>query len=88
MEITTKVTYKYLMGKSKHDLVYMVLDLLDELEKYRDESKRYWDLARAESKTVFDEVGMSMDLEEWNKMKERLIDGKWNENSDNNSIPE
>lgn len=32
MEITTKITYKYLMGKSKHDLAYMILDLLDKVD--------------------------------------------------------
>ena len=28
MVVTTKVTYKYLMNQSKHDLAQMVLDLL------------------------------------------------------------
>lgn len=29
MEITTKIDYKYLMNKTKSELAYMVLDLLD-----------------------------------------------------------
>lgn len=36
MVITTKVTYQYLMNKSKHNLAHMVLDLLDKQEKQAD----------------------------------------------------
>ena len=32
MVVTTKVTYKYLMNQSKHDLAQMVLDLLKKEE--------------------------------------------------------
>lgn len=36
IEITTKITYKYLMSKSKHDLAEMILRLLDEVEDERE----------------------------------------------------
>jgi hypothetical protein len=31
--IETKITYKYLMNKSKHDLAHMILSLFDELDE-------------------------------------------------------
>ena len=35
MVVTTQITYKYLMGKSKHDLAHMVMDYADREEKLK-----------------------------------------------------
>ena len=35
LEVTTRVTYKYLMGKRKDDLSRWILELLEEVERLR-----------------------------------------------------
>lgn len=37
--IETLITYKYLMNKSKHDISYMLLDILDKLEILQKENE-------------------------------------------------
>jgi len=34
--VDTKVSYKYLMGKTKSELAYRVLELMDDLDKYHE----------------------------------------------------
>ena len=44
LEITTLITYRYLMNKTKSELAHMILDLLDEkllLEQQIDELEEY-----------------------------------------------
>jgi len=33
--VETKISYKYLMGKTKSELAYKVLELLDDLDRYQ-----------------------------------------------------
>lgn len=33
--VETQISYKYLMGKTKSELAYKVLELLDDLERYQ-----------------------------------------------------
>lgn len=49
MTVTTRITHKYLMNKSKSELSYMILDMLDDQEKFESkiaELNRQLEMAR------------------------------------------
>lgn len=45
MTVTTRITHKYLMGKTKWDLCQMIFMLMDQVEKAEEDAQRMTELA-------------------------------------------